>query len=178
MDQLTDLWKTWEVWFAELDETHTSLAALAFYRSPRAEHSWVTAAGAILDAAAIAASSLDIPRDPSQDICIRSGYLAMRHIADFFQLPYNPDPQKGDPISVRREEFDAVYDDLRNYGIAKKPDRDKAWEDFVGWRVNYDSVLLALAVLTMAPEAPWSSDRVRQQNVIPKVRESNTRQLR
>ena len=49
MDQLTDLWKTWEVWFAELDETHTSLAALPFYRSPRAEHSWVTAAGAILD---------------------------------------------------------------------------------------------------------------------------------
>jgi hypothetical protein len=178
MDQLTDLWKTWEVWFAELDETHTSLAALAFYRSPRAEHSWVTAAGAILDAAAIAASSLDIPRDPSQDICIRSGYLAMRHIADFFKLPYNPDPQKGDPISVRREEFDAVYDDLREYGIAMKPDRDKAWEDFVGWRVNYDSVLLALAVLTMAPEAPWSSDRIRHQNVIPKVRDSNTRQLR
>jgi hypothetical protein len=27
--------------------------------------------------------------------------------------------------------------------------------------VNYDSVLLALADLTMAPEAPWSSDRAR-----------------
>jgi hypothetical protein len=178
MDKLTDLWKSWEIWFAELDETHTSLAALAFYRSPRSQHSWVTAAGAILDAAAIAASSLDIPRDPNQDICIRSGYLAMRHIADFFQLPYKSDPTKDDPVSVRREEFDEVYDDLRAYGIAMKPDRDKAWEDFVGWRVNYDSVLLALAVLTMAPEAPWSSDRVRYQDIKPKVQESHTRQLR
>ena len=178
MDGLTDMWKSWEVWFAELDETHTSLAALPFYRSPRAEHSWVTAAGAVLDAAAIAASSLDIPRDANQDICIRSGYLAMRHIADYFRLPYDPDPKPGDPISIKREEFDAMYDDLRDYGIAMKPDREKAWHDFTGWRVNYDSVLLALAVLTMAPEAPWSSDRVLQENLLPKVRETNVKQLR
>jgi hypothetical protein len=40
-----------------------------------------------------------------------------------------------------------------------KMDRDQAWYDFSGWRVNYDSVLLALATLTMAPYAPWISDR-------------------
>jgi hypothetical protein len=169
MENLSDLWKTWEVWFAELDETHTSLSALVFYRSPRSEHSWVTAAGAILDAAAIAASSLDIPRDPSQDICIRAGYLALRHIADLFQLPYNPTPTSADSISISRKEFNEMYDDLKAYGIAMKPDLDKAWEDFVGWRVNYDSVLLAMAVLTMAPEAPWISDRVIHQNVLPRV---------
>jgi hypothetical protein len=38
-------------------------------------------------------------------------------------------------------------------------DRDAAWRDFAGWRVNYDTVLLALAAMTMAPYAPWSSDR-------------------
>jgi hypothetical protein len=175
MDGLTDMWKSWEIWFAELEETHTSLAALAFYRSPRPEHSWVTAAGAVLDAAAIAVSSLDIPRDPSQDICIRAGYLALRHIADSFGFPYDPNPTKDNPISVTRQEFDSVYNDLREYGIAMKPDQGKAWEDFVGWRVNYDSVLLSLAVLTMAPDAPWSSDRVRHENIFPKVRESDTR---
>jgi hypothetical protein len=40
-----------------------------------------------------------------------------------------------------------------------KADRQQAWEDFAGWRVNYDTVLRALAKLTMAPEAPWISDR-------------------
>ncbi len=44
-------------------------------------------------------------------------------------------------------------------GVRLKPDRDQAWHDFRGWRVNYDKVLLSLASLTMAPYAPWSSDR-------------------
>ena len=38
-------------------------------------------------------------------------------------------------------------------------DREQAWADFAGWRVNYDAVLIALCRLTMAPYAPWSSDR-------------------
>ena len=40
-----------------------------------------------------------------------------------------------------------------------KADRDQAWLDFAGWRVNYDTVLLELADLTDAPYAMWSSDR-------------------
>jgi hypothetical protein len=48
---------------------------------------------------------------------------------------------------------------LSGEGVPLKADRDKAWVDFAGWRVNYDTVLVALAGLTMAPYAPWSSDR-------------------
>ena len=40
-----------------------------------------------------------------------------------------------------------------------KADRDQAWRDFAGWRVNYDRVLVSLANLTEAPPAMWSSDR-------------------
>jgi hypothetical protein len=75
-----------------------------------------------------------------------------------FSVTPNPHfPQ--DPISISRSEFDAVYDRLAAKGVPLKPDRDQAWLDFAGWRVNYDPVLLALADLTMAPPAPWSSDR-------------------
>ena len=35
-----------------------------------------------------------------------------------------------------------------------KADRDQAWRDFAGWRVNYDSVLLAVCDLISAPTAP------------------------
>ncbi len=48
-------------------------------------------------------------------------------------------------------------------GMPLKADREQAWRDFAGWRVNYDAVLVALAVLTAAPEAPWSSDRAPRQ---------------
>jgi hypothetical protein len=44
--------------------------------------------------------------------------------------------------------------------VPLKPDREQAWRDYAGWRVNYDKVLITLARLTRAPTAPWSSDRV------------------
>ena len=48
---------------------------------------------------------------------------------------------------------------LEEAGVPLKADRDQAWRDFAGWRVNYDTVLLGLTVLTDAPQAPWSTDR-------------------
>ena len=159
LDLLNQLWVTWEVWFADIEETHTSLAALTFFRSPQPDHSWVTAAGAILDSAALAASTLDIPRDPQADLCIRAGYLALQRIADFFLITYSPAPSGDDWISISRVEFDDAYERLAPASVPLKPDRDQAWRDFRGWRVNYDRALLGLAALTMAPYAPWSSDR-------------------
>jgi hypothetical protein len=164
LDELKTVWSGWEVWFADIEESHTSLAVLTFFRSPLANRSWVTAAGTILDTAALTSSTLDLPKDPHADLCIRAGYLSLRHIADFFRISYNPNPHwPDDKISITREEFDAAYDRMAAQGIPLKPDRDKAWADFAGWRVNYDTVLLALATLTMAPYAPWSSDRAPQQ---------------
>jgi hypothetical protein len=159
LDQLHDIWHTWEAWFADVEESHTSLPALVFFRSPRPEHSWVTASGAVLDTAALTLAVVDVPHDPQADLCLRAGYLALRRIADFFEIPYDPAPQPSDPISVTRAEFDAVYADLAEHGLPLRPDREQAWRDFLGWRVNYDGVLLRLAGLTLAPRAPWSSDR-------------------
>ena len=160
LERLSQVWPAWEAWFAEIEESHTSLPALVFFRSPQPDRSWVTAAGAVLDAAALTAATLSIPHDASADLCIRAGFIALRRVADFFQYRYNPNPHfPKDPISITRSEFDAIYDRLAGKGVPLKPDRDQAWLDFAGWRVNYDPVLLALADLTMAPRAPWSSDR-------------------
>jgi hypothetical protein len=159
MDRLVDVWERWEDWFVELEESHTSFPALTFFRSPQPDHSWVTAAGAVLDGASLLASTIDVGRDVQAEITIRAGYLALRRIASFFQLPFDPDPRADDPISVTREEYDAACERLAEAGVALKPDREQAWRDFSGWRVNYDAVLLGLANLTIAPEAPWSSDR-------------------
>ncbi len=159
LERLSEQWQMWEVWFTELEETHTSFSPLVFFRSPRPDQSWVTAAGAVLDAAALTASTLDLPRDAQAELCIRAGYLALRGIARFFQIPFNPEPTPTDSISIARAEFEAVYDELATIGVPLKPDREQAWRDFAGWRVNYDTVLITLAGMTMAPYAPWSSDR-------------------
>ena len=160
LGRLHETWRQWEIWFAELEESHTSLAALVFFRSPRPDHSWVTAAGTMLDSAALTLSTLDIPWDAQAALSIRAGYIALRRISDFFRVDYNDEPHfPEDPISISQREFDAVYFQLAEAGLPVKPDREQAWQDFAGWRVNYDIPLLALCQLTMAPKAPWSSDR-------------------
>jgi hypothetical protein len=158
-DQIDEIWSRWEDWFVDIEETHVSFPALVFFRSPQPDHSWVTAAGAVLDGASLYSAVSEGPHDAQADIMIRAGYLALRRIADFFGIPYIPDPQPHDPVSIMRSEFDEAWDRLAAAGLPMKADRDQAWRDFAGWRVNYDSVLLTLAGLTTAPYAPWSSDR-------------------
>ncbi len=158
LGRLDDFWAVWEAWFADIEETHSSQPALVFFRSPHPKRSWVTAAGAVLDAASLKASSVEGQHVEAQ-LCIRAGYLALRRVADFFGIMYDSDPDPADPIAVTKEEFDEVYDRLAEAGVPLKSDREQCWRDFAGWRVNYDSVLLSLASLIMAPYAPWSSDR-------------------
>lgn len=158
-EYLTEVWDRWEQWFAEIEENHTSLVALVFLRSPLPERHWVTAAGAVLDAAALMASVVDVPRPVENPLMIRAGYVALRRIAEFFGIPFDPSPNPDDPISITREEFDEACDELLANGVPLKSDRDQAWRDYAGWRVNYDRPLIGLARLTAAPYAPWSSDR-------------------
>ncbi|MCK6577790.1 MAG: hypothetical protein L6Q98_06760 [Anaerolineae bacterium] len=159
LEAMDGVWHEWEQWFAEIDESHTSLIALVFFRSPDPHRSWVTAAGTVLDAAAILISAVSRETPPTARLMIRAGYVALRHVADYFAIDYNPAPQPSDPISISQDEFNDMLDQLATRGVPLKPDRDQAWRDFSGWRVNYDRPLLALAALTMAPYAPWVSDR-------------------
>lgn len=159
LSRLDPTWMRWQEWFAELEQTHSALPILCFFRSIHPHHSWVTAAGCVLDSAALTVAVLDIEREPEAELMIRGGYVGLRRIADFFSISYDPDPRPTDPISVTREEFDVLMDGLEEKGLPLKSDRDRAWRAYAGWRVNYDEALLGLCSLVMAPSAPWSSDR-------------------
>jgi hypothetical protein len=157
--ELDGFWLEWSRWFADIEETHCTTPSLVLFRSPQPDRSWVTAAGAVLDAAALVSSTLDLGRRPAAELCLRAGYLALRRIADFYAMPYDADPAPTDPIAVTREEYDEARAALAATGAPVRPDADRSWRDFAGWRVNYDAVLLRFAGLTHAPAAPWSGDR-------------------
>ncbi len=156
-DELADLWTEAETWFIDLEESHTTLAALPFYRSPRSSRSWITAAGAVLDGAALLHSTIERPADARIDLAITAGYTTLDAIAAFFRIPTIARPaSSGDPIRVTRAEFDAAVDELAAAGLPIRADRDQAWRDFAGWRVNYEDALLRLAVIVVAPDARWN----------------------
>ena len=159
LDNLHATWTEWEDWFIGLGESHASFPALCFFRSPQLDLSWIVSAGAVLDTASFTLSTVDVEASFRAPLTIRAGYLALRRIADFFDVEYDPSPRLDDPISIHRAEFDALCEDLRSAGLPLKHDLDQAWRDFVGWRVNYDAALRGLCGVVMPPVAPWSSDR-------------------
>jgi hypothetical protein len=169
--KLFPFWEQWENWFVELEESHTSLSALVFFRSPQPDGSWVNAAGAVLDAAALRLALVDlpsdkepivlpdgseIPRDPQAAITIRAGFIALSRIAEYLNVYHIYDLHfPDDPISVSREEFDRAIELFTQQGLPLRADHEKAWMDFAGWRVNYDAALQSLHELTMAPPSSW-----------------------
>jgi hypothetical protein len=131
-----------------------------------------------LDAASLTLSVVDVPYDPQAALCIRAGFIALRRISDYFDVEYDPDPKPADPIRISRVEFDAACAELASSGVPLQKDREAAWRDFRGWRVNYDTVLLALAGMTMAPYAPWSSDRAGDYKISLRLRKKNSTIIR
>ncbi len=155
LPNMSGLWKDWSDWFASIEESHSTFAFLAFFRSPEPDRSWVAAAATVLDTASLRLAVVSGPEDPWARLMIRTGYLSIRRVADLFGVTYDPDPAPDDPISIPRTEFDAMYDNFVAAGVPVVADRDQAWRDFAGWRVNYDAAAAGLAEAILAPPGRW-----------------------
>jgi hypothetical protein len=154
-ERLDELWREWETWFMEVRETHTTLTILNYYRTPIPGQTWVGSATSVLDSAALFNAAVDFPASASAGLCIRSGWLALRGLADYFRIPYSTHPDGTEPISITREEFDGALRHMERSGVPVLTDRDAAWLDFVGWRINYDSIIEELHVRFTSPRLDW-----------------------
>ena len=159
LENLEETWAEWEDWFSFVEESHSSYPSLVYFRSGEGR-SWVTAAGALLDSAALIDAAVDLPHEPSAALCLRSGFLCLQEVAAQFSIPFDPLPQPNDPIRVTREEFNECWNSLEAAGVPLVADQDQAWRDWSGWRVNYEDALLGLCAVAEPPWALWSSDRV------------------
>ena len=169
-ERLDELWREWEQWFIDVGETHTTLVILNFYRSPNPKQTWIGSAATVLDAAALFQSAVDVKPSPTAGLCIRSGWLTLRRLADYFKIPYPSDLTQTIPIAITREEFDIVLARLERSGVPLVTDRNAAWRDYVGWRVNYDAIIESLYLLFTCPRIDW-----RKAAVDPLVGPSNQR---
>ncbi len=117
LTRLSMLWDGWREWFAELRESHTALPAVAFLGSSREDRNWVATVGTLLDAASMSLAVLDVPTNADAALCIRSGSLALRDIAEYFGIEIDDDPAPDDPISVTRSRWDLAYDEMQTAGV-------------------------------------------------------------
>lgn len=155
-DQFEEVWDSWEDWFLELGESHTTFPQLSFFRSPRPEEHWVLAAEAILDGTSLVQTICDINDTSRAELCQRAGNRALTVIAQFLGIPDDVTGQKP-RTSLPREKFDEAYRDLAARGVPMRDDRAAAWKAFVACRAEYEPLLAVLGAITDAPRSPWSS---------------------
>ena len=148
-------WADWERWFVEIEESHTSLPILSFFRSPQPGRSWVTACGLILDTAALLFAAVDGPQPRQAQLTFKAGCLAMNRVYRFFNNKASTEPTNlmGDEAGEEpgRADFEAACSLLAEHGIAVCDNRAAAWVQYRELRSRYATSLDFLAKLTMAP---------------------------
>lgn len=171
IDTLPDLYARWEVWAADVAESHTTYLPLVRFRSPRPLSSWVTALLAVLDSAALflSLSPKAAPTVPAR-LCLRAGFLCFNQVAQAMgiQVPDEPDPRR--EISLSYQDFLGAIDRMREVDFPIERDPAEAWEDFAGWRVNYEQAAYAIAADLHAVPALWSGERRPPTPPIPPIR--------
>jgi hypothetical protein len=133
-----------------------------WFRSPRPPSSWVISLLAVLDSAALylALSPQSAPAVQAR-LCLRSGFICLREIAQAMGsgIPDEPDPDAG--ITLSYQEFLDAVARLRKVDFPVERDPADAWPDFVGWRVNYELAAYTVAYALDVVPAMWSGPRRR-----------------
>ena len=148
-------WGEWEKWFVDIEESHTSLPILSFFRSPQPGRSWVTAGGLILDTAALLFAAVDGPQPRQAQITFKAGCLALNRVYRFFDTKAGAEPEnlmpEGEIAEPGRLEFDQACQLLAEKGLKICDDRTAAWQQYRELRSRYAKALQFLGRLLMAP---------------------------
>jgi hypothetical protein len=169
-------WTNAADWMLDLEQTHTAFPILSYFPETHTDHSWVATVGSLLDAAALVTSASrteageiyeDVEKGPLTVLVY--GLPLVVRIARAANIPLPPPTRlpvvlahQGEPapeISVARGEYLAAMAAVAPI-LALEPGREEeGWRRFAWTRSAYDPALRALAGLTTAFPAPWTTDR-------------------
>jgi len=146
---MRDVWEGWEDWFRMLADTHSVLPMLTLSPSVQTGQSWVLAAAAVLDAAALAASSTETKDAESAKICLRTGTRAFGAIADALGRAC---PNQHGTARPQRGRYGAARACLCSAGMPLRSEvnQETQWEEFSSLRTQYEEALSFVAQRTFA----------------------------
>jgi hypothetical protein len=152
IDELPALFGKWEEWTAEVLDSHVSYPLLGYFRSSHDNVSWISALGAVLDAAALVLTTIrGVPRGHAK-ITVRVGAHLVEDISNNLRLA-------GDGSGVDEMQFAEVYERLAKAGYELEPQAE-AWRAFARARASYAGRLQALADFWATPATVWVGERV------------------
>jgi hypothetical protein len=164
--QLAALFGQYELWTAEMLDSHLAYPILPFFRSSHDGQSWVSALGAVLDAATLLITAVQEPSggEPDELRASRSAAELMYHIGchamiDLTQHRLGQLKVKlGEEPGIERAEFDEACRRLSRSGY-RATCGDASWQEFARHRSAYAARLNALARYLASPPTQWIGDR-------------------
>ena len=169
VDELPALFRQWEQWAAEVLDSHVAFPLLGYFRSSHDNVSWISAVGAVLDAAALVVTTIrEVPRGQAE-IMVRVGAHLVEDISNFQRL-------QGDGSAVDFEAFSGVYDRLAQAGYQLE-DRAEAWRSFERARGKYAGRLERLAAYWATPAPSWVGVKAHGGSVLHMHRQPTTTEV-
>src|SRR5581483_7010466 len=97
---LPAVYAQWELWAADISESHASYPWLMAFRSPNPLQHWVISLLAILDSAAmyLAVAPTQAPAEARE--CMRIGFLGFRALARVAEIAVDDDPRPDSPLEL------------------------------------------------------------------------------
>jgi hypothetical protein len=152
VDDLARIFAAWELWCAEVLDSHLAYPLLGFFRSSHDNESWVSALGALLDAATLCVTTVEgAPLGPAK-ILRGIGAHLVEDVTSYFELRHEHD------VEVERSEFEEARARLAAAGYRLR-EVEAAWKSFSATRATYASDLNAMARYWAVPPAQWIGDR-------------------
>ena len=152
VDELPDLFATWELWAAEVLDSHVAYPILGFFRSSHDNESWVGSIGAVLDAATLVVTTVEgVPRGHAEMMAAMGEHL-VEDVGNLFGFANEPG------AGIARMEFDEARQRLAAAGY-RLADADRAWRAFGARRSHYAARLNLLAERWLSPPSQWIGDR-------------------
>lgn len=157
-DQLDATWETWESWFRSMSEAQVLSPLIAFDRSVRRGESWVTASGAMLDAATFASTSLGVGSRAAADVCVATGEQALLMLEQALAPAMRRVPRDVTVPAFDVAGYDALRARMVAAGLTLHGDRDADLAAFLARRERYARMVtrLGLAVTPGHELARWS----------------------
>ncbi|MBU6451671.1 MAG: hypothetical protein KGS72_07845 [Cyanobacteria bacterium REEB67] len=136
----------WELWVAELLESHRAFPLLSYFRSAKSCVSWVTILGALLDASALTMASVSGEATGEARLFFELAAKTVQSLASFLNLEVEEETM------VSQEEYNEMLNILATAGYHTRGVKD-SYLHFSSLRLQYASHVKALSshLVSMAP---------------------------
>jgi Ion channel len=147
---LRDLLKEWELWCAELMESHLSYPVLAYFRSQHDNQSWIASLTAILDACALIKSGIEGACEGQAELTFA---IARHAVVDLSQV-FGTAPRTLALDRLNPTDLRLLRDTLAAEGM-KLHDGEEADRQLLKLRSMYEPFVYSLAMHLSQTLPPW-----------------------